>query len=102
MAQLAHRSHLMSSLWPPSNRNLQEWDKLAKWVVNNKLFSHNVRWLIQVPRLYEVYKGTGAIKNFGDIVRSESISQLWTRSSALTLSIYRFVPAAVRGDAGSF
>ncbi|KAJ9123270.1 hypothetical protein QFC22_001468 [Naganishia vaughanmartiniae] len=51
-------------------RNLQEWDKLAKWVVNNKLFSHNVRWLIQVPRLYEVYKGTGAIKNFGEIVRN--------------------------------
>jgi adenosine deaminase len=53
-----------------SDRNLQEWDKLAKWVVNNKLFSHNVRWLIQVPRLYEVYKGTGAISNFGEIVRS--------------------------------
>ncbi|KAJ9109547.1 hypothetical protein QFC20_003293 [Naganishia adeliensis] len=52
-------------------RNLQEWDKLAKWVVNNKLFSHNVRWLIQVPRLYEVYKGSGAIKNFGELVRSE-------------------------------
>ncbi|KAI5455542.1 AMP deaminase [Naganishia albida] len=51
-------------------RNLQEWDKLAKWVVDNKLFSHNVRWLIQVPRLYEVYKGTGAINNFGEIVRN--------------------------------
>lgn len=31
-----------------------------------------MRWLIQVPRLYEVYKGTGAINNFGEIVRSES------------------------------
>lgn len=60
-----------------SVRNLQEWDKLAKWVVNHKLFSHNVRWLIQVPRLYEVYKGTGAIENFGDIVRSKSMFPPW-------------------------
>ncbi|EGG00953.1 uncharacterized protein MELLADRAFT_117941 [Melampsora larici-populina 98AG31] len=37
-------------------RSKDEWDKLAKWVVNNKLFSNNVRWLIQVPRLYDVYK----------------------------------------------
>jgi AMP deaminase len=52
-------------------RNLQEWDKLAKWVVKHKLFSHNVRWLIQVPRLYEVYKGSGQIDTFEDLLKSE-------------------------------
>ena len=52
-------------------RSLGEWDKLAKWIVTNKLFSHNVRWLIQVPRLYEVYKANGSIETFEDIVRSE-------------------------------
>lgn len=51
-------------------RNVNEWDKLAKWVINNKLLSHNVRWLIQVPRLYEVFKGGGLIDNFEDVVRS--------------------------------
>ncbi|WVQ85606.1 AMP deaminase [Cryptococcus sp. DSM 104549] len=51
-------------------RNIAEWDKLAKWVVNNKLISHNVRWLIQVPRLYEVFKGSGLINNFEDVVRN--------------------------------
>ncbi|WVO12977.1 AMP deaminase [Cryptococcus depauperatus] len=51
-------------------RNINEWDKLAKWVVDNKLISHNVRWLIQVPRLYEVYKGQGLINSFEDIVRN--------------------------------
>lgn len=50
---------------------MQEWDKLAKWVVNNKLVSHNVRWLIQVPRLYEVFKGGGLIANFEDLVKSK-------------------------------
>lgn len=49
-------------------RSLDEWDKLAKWVINNKLFSHNVRWLIQVPRIYEVYKANGSVKTYEDIV----------------------------------
>ncbi len=55
------------------NRNVGEWDKIAKWVINNKLLSHNVRWLIQVPRLYEVYKSSGLVENFEDIVKSRSL-----------------------------
>ncbi|WWD17887.1 AMP deaminase [Kwoniella shandongensis] len=51
-------------------RNPNEWDKLAKWVVNNKLISHNVRWLIQLPRLYEVFKGSKLVDNFEDVVRN--------------------------------
>jgi adenosine deaminase len=55
-------------------RNPNEWDKLAKWVINNKLVSHNVRWLIQVPRLYEVFKGGGLINNFEEVVKSTSMA----------------------------
>ncbi|KAL0135728.1 AMP deaminase [Mucor lusitanicus] len=51
-------------------RSIDEWDKLAKWVVNNKLFSPNVRWLVQVPRLYNIYKSTGHVDNFGDIIKN--------------------------------
>lgn len=51
-------------------RNKNEWDKLADWVVNNNLFSHNVRWLIQVPRLYNVYKSKGVVKSYDEIIRS--------------------------------
>ncbi|KAF9066473.1 hypothetical protein BDP27DRAFT_1330580 [Rhodocollybia butyracea] len=51
-------------------RSAGEWDKLAKWVVNNKLFSHNIRWLIQVPRLYDIYKANGTIKTFEDVVKN--------------------------------
>ncbi|KAF3898853.1 Adenosine monophosphate deaminase [Trichophyton interdigitale] len=50
--------------------SLGEWDKLAAWVVDNKLFSPNVRWLIQVPRLYDVFKSSGKVGNFEDIVRN--------------------------------
>lgn len=51
-------------------RSADEWDKLAAWVIDNKLFSHNVRWLIQVPRLYNIYKKSGLINNFSDIVNN--------------------------------
>ncbi|KAL2840142.1 hypothetical protein BJY01DRAFT_236835 [Aspergillus pseudoustus] len=49
-------------------RSIQEWDKLAAWVVDNKLFSPNVRWLIQVPRLYDVYKSSGMMENFEEVI----------------------------------
>lgn len=49
-------------------RALDEWDKLAAWVIDNKLFSHNVRWLIQIPRLFHVYRAEGRIENFEQVV----------------------------------
>ncbi|CAH2354152.1 AMP deaminase [[Candida] railenensis] len=49
-------------------RSISEWDKLSSWIVDNKLFSHNVRWLIQVPRLYDLYKKNGNVESFQDIL----------------------------------
>ncbi|KAF7544768.1 hypothetical protein G7046_g9718 [Stylonectria norvegica] len=51
-------------------KSIDEWDKLAAWVVDNKLFSHNVRWLIQIPRLYDVYKATGLMETFEQVVKN--------------------------------
>jgi AMP deaminase len=51
-------------------RSLDEWDKLAAWVIDNKLFSHNVRWLIQIPRLYDVYKASGMMSSFEQIIKN--------------------------------
>ena len=51
-------------------RNITEWDKLAAWVVDNRLFSHNVRWLIQIPRLFSLYKGMGTMKNFEQLIQN--------------------------------
>ena len=36
-----------------------EWDTLAEWVCGHHLFHYNVRWMIQIPRLYAVYKAAG-------------------------------------------
>lgn len=51
-------------------RSIDEWDKLALWIVDNKLFSHNVRWLVQIPRLYDLYKSNGTIHTFQDILNN--------------------------------
>ena len=51
-------------------RSEDEWDKLASWVIDNKLFCNNVRWLIQVPRLYNVYRQSGIVDNFQQVVNN--------------------------------
>lgn len=51
-------------------RNQQEWDKLAAWVLDNKILSPNVRWLIQVPRLYDMYKSSKMMENFESVIKN--------------------------------
>ena len=45
-----------------------EWDTLSDWVCDNSLFHYNVRWMIQVPRLYAVYKAAGKVQHFGQML----------------------------------
>ena len=51
-------------------RKPSEWDKLARWFYTHRLASDKVRWLIQIPRLYAVYKGSGEIDDFEHILRN--------------------------------
>jgi adenosine deaminase len=51
-------------------RKPDEWDKLAAWVVDHRLASPNVRWMVQIPRLYAAYKSVGDIKCFSDMIDS--------------------------------
>lgn len=51
-------------------RNINEWDKLAAWVVDNRLFSHNVRWLVQIPRLFNLYKSLGTMNSYDELLRN--------------------------------
>ena len=32
-------------------RSADEWDRLANWAVKHDVYSYNIRWLIQIPRL---------------------------------------------------
>ncbi|KAG0496360.1 hypothetical protein HPP92_001051 [Vanilla planifolia] len=49
-------------------RKQSEWDQLASWIVNNELYSENVVWLIQIPRLYNVYKEMGIVTSFQNLL----------------------------------
>jgi len=49
-------------------RSINEWDKLASWAVSNKVYSDNARWLIQVPRLFDIYKLNNGIFSFQDLL----------------------------------
>lgn len=51
-------------------RKKSEWDQLASWIVDNRLYSENVTWLIQLPRLYNVYKEMGVVQSFEMILEN--------------------------------
>ena len=37
-------------------RRYDEFEKLAKWAVSNDVYSSHIVWLIQVPRIFDIYK----------------------------------------------
>jgi len=45
-----------------------EWSQLASWWYDHKLVSPNVVWMIQIPRLYEIYRKNGMLSNFGEFI----------------------------------
>ncbi|XP_034251283.1 AMP deaminase 2 isoform X1 [Thrips palmi] len=47
-----------------------EWDKLATWAITYDVYSDNVRWLIQIPRLYDIFKSNKLMKNFQEILNN--------------------------------
>ncbi|XP_065905319.1 AMP deaminase 2-like isoform X3 [Dysidea avara] len=49
-------------------RSMDEWDKLAEWAVDNELYCENVRWLIQVPRLYDISRSKNLLNNFNEFL----------------------------------
>ena len=51
-------------------RKQSEWAQLAKWFFDNKLAHSNVRWLIQVPRLYHIYRKSGDVQNFEQMLNN--------------------------------
>uniref|UniRef100_A0A8D8LTZ8 AMP deaminase n=1 Tax=Cacopsylla melanoneura TaxID=428564 RepID=A0A8D8LTZ8_9HEMI len=47
-----------------------EWDKLANWAIKSNVYSNNIRWLIQIPRLYDIFKSNKLINNFQEILQN--------------------------------
>ena len=51
-------------------RSPEEWDKLAEWAINNNVYSDNCRWIIQVPRLFDIYKCNKLVTCFQEILEN--------------------------------
>ncbi|CAH1185716.1 unnamed protein product [Phyllotreta striolata] len=49
-------------------KSRDEWDKLAKWAINGNVYSDNVRWLIQVPRLFDIFKLNKVLDCFQEVI----------------------------------
>ena len=64
----AHKYSLAEYRISVYGRNRGEWHKLAAWWKNHSLQSPNVRWLIQVPRIYSVWRSTGMVNSFAEMI----------------------------------
>eukprot|EP01062_Namystynia_karyoxenos_P037361 TRINITY_DN271_c0_g1_i1.p1 TRINITY_DN271_c0_g1~~TRINITY_DN271_c0_g1_i1.p1 ORF type:complete len:1531 (+),score=456.43 TRINITY_DN271_c0_g1_i1:65-4657(+) len=51
-------------------RKDDEWDKLARWAVESSVDKYCNRWLIQVPRIYHVFRKGKMVKNFGQVLNN--------------------------------
>ena len=49
-------------------RKKEEWNQLAAWVVDHRLYSSHNRWLIQVPRLYGMYQASRQLRTFAEML----------------------------------
>ena len=74
-------------------RKAAEWDTLAAWVCNNQLYSENVVWMIQLPRLYNVYKEQGILRSFQDMLDNVSACKFGQGPPGWGFSFARVSPA---------
>ncbi|XP_036415167.1 AMP deaminase 2 isoform X2 [Colossoma macropomum] len=51
-------------------RSRDEWDRLAQWATTHSVYSDNVRWLVQIPRLYDVYHSKKQLANFQQMLEN--------------------------------
>ena len=51
-------------------RDPGEFSKLAKWFYHNRVIHKNVRWLIQVPRLFQIYRSQGKVESFAEMMEN--------------------------------
>nr|CAH7759006.1 unnamed protein product [Callosobruchus chinensis] len=49
-------------------KSRDEWDKLAKWAIESNVYSDNVRWLVQIPRLFDIFKLNKVLNNFQEVI----------------------------------
>ncbi|XP_062948766.1 AMP deaminase 3 isoform X6 [Cynocephalus volans] len=51
-------------------RSPEEWPNLARWFIQHKVYSPNMRWIIQVPRIYDIFRAKKLLPNFGKMLEN--------------------------------
>ncbi|TRY95817.1 hypothetical protein DNTS_021269 [Danionella cerebrum] len=48
----------------------EEWESLSHWFIQHKVYSPNMRWIIQVPRIYDIFKSRKIVPNFAKMLEN--------------------------------
>uniref|UniRef100_A0A8C5G923 AMP deaminase n=1 Tax=Gouania willdenowi TaxID=441366 RepID=A0A8C5G923_GOUWI len=51
-------------------RSTSEWENLATWFIQHKVYSPNMRWMIQVPRIYDIFRLKKIVPNFAKMLEN--------------------------------
>ncbi|NWS74403.1 AMPD1 deaminase, partial [Crotophaga sulcirostris] len=51
-------------------RSPEEWHKLASWFNTHRVYSPNMKWMIQVPRIYDVFRAKNFLPHFGKMLEN--------------------------------
>uniref|UniRef100_F6R4B7 AMP deaminase n=1 Tax=Monodelphis domestica TaxID=13616 RepID=F6R4B7_MONDO len=51
-------------------RSPDEWTKLSTWFVSNGIHCPNMTWMIQVPRIYDVFRSKNFLPHFGKMLEN--------------------------------
>uniref|UniRef100_A0A8C5WI11 AMP deaminase n=2 Tax=Leptobrachium leishanense TaxID=445787 RepID=A0A8C5WI11_9ANUR len=51
-------------------RSAKEWDIMAKWFIKHKVYSPHMRWMIQVPRIFDIFRSKKILPDFGKMLEN--------------------------------
>uniref|UniRef100_A0A8C4R7W7 AMP deaminase n=1 Tax=Eptatretus burgeri TaxID=7764 RepID=A0A8C4R7W7_EPTBU len=51
-------------------RSPDEWNSLACWFLKFRVHSPNIRWTIQIPRIYDIFRSKNVISSFGEMLKN--------------------------------
>ncbi|XP_075945706.1 AMP deaminase 3b isoform X2 [Anarhichas minor] len=51
-------------------RSASEWESLATWFIQHKVHSPNMRWMIQIPRIYDIFKSKKLVPNYAKMLQN--------------------------------
>ncbi|XP_045537933.1 AMP deaminase 2 [Papilio machaon] len=80
-------------------KRMDEWARLASWALRHGVRSPHVRWLVQVPRLYDIYRNKKLLKNFQEFLSNmfEPLFEVSINPSS-NLELHQFLTQVIGFD----